>query len=227
MGNPEDPTEMESKPSSTNTSANTGSQYIAEGIDRNGAGGPVGTISAVHITQKVQWREAWVDWTQVIANILVPLAIGIAAFGLYLDNIQGNRDAASRQMELFYSEGLSSAQLTLFKLWRGQDLTVLEGTVSRRFMDEFVRLKIDASEIDRDEIISAVVSLTSYFDRVEICIASGRCDEAELLDQIGSYGRDFFCVYTGQINALRNDRLVNYLGVGLQNFAKRAGGCEG
>jgi hypothetical protein len=176
-------------------------------------------------TEKVQRREKLRDWTQIFANILVPIAIAVAAGGLYLDNLQRGRDTASRQIELLYSEGLSASQVTLFNLWRGQDMSVLENAVSRTFVDQFVSRKIDASDIDKNEIISAIVSLTSYFDRVEICVSSGRCDEAEIVTQIGTYGRDFHCFYAGQINALRNQSLINYLGEGLRDFAERSGGC--
>jgi hypothetical protein len=185
---------------------------------------PDNLVTIPHV-ERVQRREKLRDWTQIFANILVPIAIAVAAGGLYLDNLQRGRDTASRQIELLYSEGLSASQVTLFNLWRGQDMSVLENAVSRTFVDQFVSRKIDASGIEKNEVISAIVSLTSYFDRVEICVASGRCDEAEIVTQIGTYGRDFHCFYAGQISALRNQSLINYLGEGLRNFAERSGGC--
>ncbi|WP_298857614.1 hypothetical protein [uncultured Sulfitobacter sp.] len=104
---------------------------------------------------------------QIFANIMVPIAIIVAAFGLYLDDVQRGQDAASRQIELLNSEGLSASQVTLSNLWHGQDMSVLENAVPKRLVVEFVTRRIEASKIDRNEITSAIVSIASYFDRVE------------------------------------------------------------
>lgn len=183
-------------------------------------------IVTIRRTRNIRRRKALVDWTQISANILVPLAIIVAATGLYFDRVQSNRDASSRHIELFYSESLTFAQLTLFKLWQGQDLSILRNALSRKFVNQFVSRRIEASGIERDAVNSSIISITSYFDSAEVCIASGRCDESELLNHVGAYGRDFFCFYAGQIQELQNVNLINYLGDGLQEFAGRAGGCH-
>ena len=61
----------------------------------------------------------------------------------------------------------------------------------------------------------------------ESCIVSQRCDESEVIDQLGRHGRDFCCVYAGQIDRLKEKTLIVYLGDGLARFAARFGGCGG
>lgn len=172
-----------------------------------------------------QSREFWVSWTTVVANILLPVSILIAGWGLWEQNRQDKLDAASDTINLFFSDGLVAAQTTLFSLWTQKDLTVLKTPQSRNFVDAFVERTIHTSNLDRAQITNAIVSVTSYFDRADACIASGRCDEQEVLNQIGLYGRDFHCTYSGQIGTLRDETLVLYLGKGLERLAQRAGGC--
>lgn len=174
----------------------------------------------------VRFREACLCWTQVAANILVPVTIGLAGFGLLQNTWQQRSDAAQQQIELFYSENLGKAQQTLLLLLNDTDLMVLNEARSRSFIDAFVERAIDASGVARPEIIAAIVNLASYFDRVEVCVATGRCDEQTVLTQLGPYGRDFHCLYAGQLSALRQESLILQLGEGLEQFAGRSGGCN-
>lgn len=176
-------------------------------------------------TRRVRIREAWVGWTQVLANILVPIALIVAGLSLYEQSAKGRRDASARQIELFYSPDLARAQITLFAIWSDADLTVLRSPKKREFIDAFVERTVATSDVDRDEIITSVAALASYFDRVEACVASESCEEDDLLQQIGGYAQDFFCIYSVEIRKLRDRSLVGSLGHGLENFAKRAGGC--
>jgi hypothetical protein len=177
-------------------------------------------------TTGVQRREFWVGWTQVIANILVPATLCLAAMGFWVDLHRQQRDAATRQVELFYTENLGHAQRVLFSLWDSSDLSVLASAQSRGFIDAFVARTIAAGEQDPREVSAAIVNLASYFDRIEGCIARGQCDEEEVLTQLGDYGRDFHCLYAGQIASLRDHTLILSIGHGLAQFADRAGGCS-
>jgi hypothetical protein len=178
-------------------------------------------------TQRVRRREAWVGWTQVLANIFVPATLLVAAWGFWADIQRQQRDAATRQVELFYSESLGNAQQVLFALWDDTDLSILANAQSRSFIDAFVTRTIEASDQTGREVSAAIVNLASYFDRVEDCIARSNCDEDEMLSQLGDYGRDFHCLYAGQIAMLRTDTLILSVGHGLERFADRAGGCSG
>ena len=178
-------------------------------------------------TARVRFREACVGWTTVIANILVPVTIGFAGYSLLQDSWQEKSNAAQRQIELFYSGNMGEAQRILFALWDDVDLTVLRSPQSRSFIDAFVERAVAASDLDQGEVASAIVNLASYFDRVETCVASGQCDEDEILNQLGQYGRDFHCIYAGQIDALRQGSLILKLGEGLESFSGRMGGCGG
>lgn len=182
-------------------------------------------IITIARTKQVRIREAWVGWTQVLANILVPIALIVAGLNLYEQSKQGRRDASARQIELFYSSELAQAQITLFAIWSDADLTVLRTPQKREVIDAFVERSIIASEVSRNEIVMSVAALASYFDRVEVCIVSQSCDESEILQQVGGYARDFFCIYSVEIKKLREKSLVGNLGVGLESFAQRAGGC--
>lgn len=177
-------------------------------------------------TKRVQTREQLVGWTTIAANLAVPITLGIAAFGLWNQSHQDRSDASARQIELFYSENLGRAQSVLLSLWDGADLAVLRSPQSRQFINLFVEKTIATSPIERKAVVSAIVNLSSYFDRVEACIEAKRCDETELLDQLGQYGRDFFCIYEGQIETIRQDSLLLSLGAGLKQFSIQAGGCE-
>ena len=173
----------------------------------------------------VQLREFLVGWTQVMANSLVPAALLLAALGFWADLRHRHQDAATRQVELFYDENLGHARSVLFSLWDGSDLSVLANAQSRRFIDAFVSRTIAASAQDPREISAAIVNLGSYFDRVDRCIERGLCDVEVVLTQLGDYGRDFYCLYAGQIATLRSNTLVLSVGEGLAHFADRAGGC--
>lgn len=177
-------------------------------------------------TARVRRREAWVGWTQVMANFLVPITLGFAGWAILADNWRAQSTAAQRQIELFYTPGLGEAQRVLFTLWGDVDLTALSGPQSRAFIDAFVEKSIEASDIDRRDVTSAIVNLASYFDRVENCIDRNRCDETEIVSQLGQYGRDFYCIYSGQIADLRQGSLVVSLGQGAERFANRTGGCK-
>ncbi len=176
-------------------------------------------------TRAARRRESWVGWTSVAANILGPIAILVAGLGLWEQTREAKRNAADQQINLLSSQGLANAQQVLFSLWNRQDLSVLEAPLSRQFIDAFVARTIAASNINPEEVTTAIVSLAAYFDRVERCIQRERCDADEVLDQVGHYGRDFHCLYSGQIEALRRERMLGDLGVRLTAFADRAGGC--
>jgi hypothetical protein len=177
-------------------------------------------------TRAARRRENWVGWTSVAANIIGPIAILLAGLGLWEQTREAKRNAAAQQINLLNSQGLANAQKTLFSLWNRQDLSVLENPLSRQFIDAFVTRTIAATDINPEEVITAIVALAAYFDRVERCIQSGRCDVDEVLDQVGHYGRDFHCLYSGQIEALRRERMLGDLGMRLAAFAERAGGCS-
>ncbi|MEM6661651.1 MAG: hypothetical protein AAF666_05675 [Pseudomonadota bacterium] len=182
-------------------------------------------IITIARTRRVRTREAWVGWTQVLANILVPIALIVAGLNLYAQSVQGRLDASARQIELFYSPNLARAQIMLFAIWSDADLTVLRSPQKREFIDALVERSIATSGVNRNEIVMSVAALASYFDRVEACIDLGSCDEDELVQQVGGYARDFFCIYSVEINKIRDKSLVSSLGDGLEKFSQRAGGC--
>ena len=178
-------------------------------------------------TQRVRRRESIVGWSTVFANILVPMSICIAAWSVLEANWREQRDAAQRQIALFYSPGLSEARQSVFDFWNGVDLSVFEVARSRSFIDAFVERTLQASDERKPQVTSAIVSLALYFDQVEICISSGRCEEEDLILQIGQFGRDFYCLFAGAIESQRQERLMVSFGTGLEAFADRAGGCTG
>lgn len=187
----------------------------------------VGTSTVTFIrTKRVQVREAFVDWTQVLANVLVPIGIFLAGYSFFQQSLENRQDASARQIELFYSVNLTNAQITLYDIWTETDLVVLRLPQKRNFIDAFVERAIDASDIDNREITAAIISLASYFDRVEACIASNSCDAKYILAQIGGYGQDFYCIYSNEIKKLREKSLVANLGKGLASFTERSGGCK-
>ena len=89
-------------------------------------------------TRRVRTREAWVGWTQVVANVLVPLALIVAVLNLVEQAREARRDASARQIELFYSEGVAKSQATLFAIWLDQNIEVLRAARRKSFIDEFV-----------------------------------------------------------------------------------------
>jgi len=167
-----------------------------------------------------------VGWTQVFANILLPISILIAGWTLWEQTAQSARAASARQVDQFYSQGLLDAQNTLFRLWSQQDLDVLRTPQSRGFVDAFVERTISTSDQSPGEIRAAILSIASFFDRTETCINSGRCEPEEIIGQVGQYGRDFQCIYAHQIKIYRDELVTPYLGLGLEKFASRLGGCS-
>lgn len=198
---------------------------MTESIE-NDAGAEEADALLIKRTRAARRRENWVGWTSVGANILGPIAILIAGLGLWEQTREAKRNAAADQVNLLNSQGLANAQKTLFSLWTRQDLSVLEAPLTRQFIDAFVARTIVATDINPDEVTTAIVSLAAYFDRVEGCIQTARCDAGEVLDQVGHYGRDFHCLYSGQIAVLRQERMLGDLGMRLAEFAERAGGCS-
>lgn len=176
-------------------------------------------------TARVRRREAIVGWSQVVANVVVPVTLCLAVWGFLQDIQRQKTDAADRQIALFYNESISSARLVLFELWSDVDVSVLNAPRSRDFIDRFVGTVIDAQPETAREVSAAIVSIATYFDRVETCIQRRRCDQEEILAQIGPYGRDFYCLYTGQLVSAREDNLLLSVGQGLRQFADRLGGC--
>ena len=177
-------------------------------------------------SERVQRRESWVGWCSVWANLLVPITILIAAVGFWEQIEQGKREAAARQIDQFYSEGMIEAQTKLFSLWAQQDLDVLRTAQSRTFVDAYVDRTISASDLSQNDVMISILSITSYFDRVEACISDGRCAESDVLTEIGQYGRDFYCIYSGQIESYQRDLVSAKLGDGLAVFAARHRGCD-
>jgi hypothetical protein len=177
-------------------------------------------------TKQVQRREWWVGWSSVWANFLLPITILIAAVGFWEQTKQAKRTAAAHQIDQFYAEGMIEAQTKLFSLWTQQDLDVLRIARSRAFVDAYVDRTIGASGLSEDEVMISILSITSYFDRVEACIKDGRCAERDVLNQIGQFGRDFYCIYSGQIEGHQRELVSARLGDGLANFAARLDGCD-
>lgn len=177
-------------------------------------------------TQRVRRREAIVGWSTVFANILVAASVFIAAWSILDANRREQRDAAHRQISLFYAPSLGEARQVVFDFWNDVDLNVLEIARSRSFIDAFVERSVLASGDKKQEVTSAIVSLGLYFDQVEICISSGRCEKEDLILKIGQFGRDFHCLFSGTIETLRREKLMPSFGAGLQSFAHRAGGCS-
>ncbi|MEM1273904.1 MAG: hypothetical protein AAGF88_08805 [Pseudomonadota bacterium] len=182
-------------------------------------------VITIRRTARVRRREAIVGWTQAVANVVVPITLGLAVWGFLQDLQRQKTNAADRQIELFYNEAISDARLVLFELWSDVDVSILNAPRARSFVDQFVDTVIDAQPENARDISAAIVSIASYFDQVETCIQRQRCDEAELVAQIGPYGRDFYCLYAGQLVLAREDSLLLSVGQGLMQFADRAGGC--
>lgn len=175
--------------------------------------------------EKVQKREAWVGWTQVVANVAVPVTLLAATYSFWQESTSRQMDASGRQIAIFYDEGLSNSRQVLFDLWTEENLAVFAEPRDRTFIDETVEAVIEHAAADPRAITSAIVNLASYFDRVEACISNGSCHEGELVSQLGNYGRDFFCLYSGQLDRAREVSLLS-VGYGASEFAARSGGCE-
>ncbi|MEM1155356.1 MAG: hypothetical protein AAGI44_14555 [Pseudomonadota bacterium] len=176
-------------------------------------------------TDGVRRREAFVGWSQVVANIVVPITLVLAVWGFQLDVDRQRVSASDRQVELFHSSSISDARLILFELWSDVDVWVLSEPQTREFIDHFVFTVIEADPDIQRDVNAAIISIASFFDGVETCIQRERCDDEELLAQIGRYGRDFFCLYEGQLVMARDESLLFGVGEGLGQFAERAGGC--
>lgn len=187
---------------------------------------PESEVVTIRRTDRVRRREAIVGWTQVAANVVVPVTIALAAWGLFQDQQRQRVNAADRQVELFYNESISDARVVLFDLWSGVDMRVLGEPRSRSFVDRFVEAVIESQPEQERSVRAAIVSIATYFDRVEACIERDRCDQGEILIQIGPYGRDFYCLYAGQLQSAREESLLLAVGQGLERFTERAGGCE-
>jgi hypothetical protein len=181
---------------------------------------------AVERLSDVQIRETWVGWTQVAANILVPITLLVAVASLFIQTWQTKIDNSNLKIESFYGEGLVAAQTTLFSLWLDEDMSPLDEPQTRHYIDALVDITIERSTVPKRDTVAALVSITTYFDRVEACLVANRCDEKTILNQIGQYGRDFYCLYQGQVDILRNQtRASAQFGSGLAAFAARNGGC--
>ena len=178
------------------------------------------------ITQQNQRRRVWLERTQILANVIVPAAFLITALAFVDQTKQSRRDTTARQIDTFYSEGLSLAQTRLFSVWADKDLSALRDTgLSRKAIDALVEKTIQTSNVERNEISAAIVSLTQFFDRAESCIQVGKCDQQDMMDEIGGYGKDFYCTYVRQVAYISERMLLNDLGDGLRAFAKRSGTC--
>lgn len=171
-------------------------------------------------------RLAWLERTQILANLIVPLAFLITAVAYFEQTRENHRDATERQIELFHNEGLALAQSRLFSLWVDKNLSSLrDQRLPRKTIDSLVERTIRTSEISRADISAAIVSLALFFDRAEACMQSGRCDEDYMTNEIGRYGHDFYCTYLGEISRISNASLLSGMGSGLKLFAERTGSC--
>jgi hypothetical protein len=187
---------------------------------------PVSETITVTRTVNVQRREAWMGWTQVVANLVIVIGLGTTAIAFALQSRAEQRNAASRQIETFYSRDLATAQVTLFQLWADEDLSVFRDfPLPRSSVDTLVEKVISTNEQARSDILSSILVLTSYFDRVQSCVELERCDGTEVDTQLGSYARNFHCTYSGEIAKLSHRLLFASLGIGLRAFSDRMGGC--
>lgn len=179
----------------------------------------------VRKTRNVARRKALLDWTQIATNILLPVTILITVYGLYWQNQIERKSASQRQVEIFYSSELMSAQSVLFSLWTEADPSALDEPLPRDVVDQFVETSIGMSSMNRASVDTAIIALTTFFDRTQACIESVRCDEAELQIQLGVYARDLHCLYVGQINRIGSRFGASRLGDGLKSFVTKNGGC--
>lgn len=176
--------------------------------------------------QAMRRRHALVDWSQLFANLLVIVAIGLAVATYSWEKGLEKRERSADRVALLYSEQLSEARATLFRLWLGQDLAPLGGGLPREVIDALVEKTIAASGIEEAKIADAIVSLANYLDGLEACIAANRCDAEEIEGSLGGYARNFHCLYKSEIVRLRDQLVLPSLGRQLAVMVERTGGCS-
>lgn len=171
--------------------------------------------------------EAWLKVTQILANIVITVGLITTGFAFLQNHWSEQRATTSRYIEALHSAELSSAQLVLFQLWSDQNLIAFENfALPRKTIDTLVEKAIARNPETRNSVRASIFTMTSYFDRLESCAQLRRCERSEIDQQIGSYGRNFYCTYQGEIMKLRSQLLFKSLGARLAEFAERMGGCE-
>ena len=170
-------------------------------------------------------RGRILELSQIAANVVIVVTLFATAWTLIEQSGQARRDATSSRIEAFYSSEISHAQTVLFTIWSLKDLSVFESGLPRRAIDAIVDKTIETSEVGGPAVDAAIVALTNYFDRVEMCLSSRRCDSEEIRSELGTYGQNFFCLYRGRIARYQTRLMSSTLGNGLEKFAIRMGGC--
>ncbi|GGL74283.1 hypothetical protein [Wenxinia marina] len=178
-----------------------------------------------------QWHgsrtDRWVAATQIVANLGVIAALVLAGLTLEQDRRFVRGAASDELVATFHGDRLAEARGILFELWAGRDLSALAQTdLPRSTVDALVSRMIRTATVDRTAVLRAIADIASFFDGLEACLASGRCDDVELSRRLGGYALDFECIYRGQIEEMRTRMLLADLGRGLQEFAAIQGSCD-
>lgn len=177
-------------------------------------------------TRKVGWlpRTA-LEQTQLIANFCVIAALVFTAITFWNQQREARRSEAAQMVSKLHSERLAGARSILFRLWADKDLTAFDTGIPASFKEALVRKTIQSSDLAEPDIIEAIVSITNFYDEVEICVTKVRCEGLEVDESLGRYGQSFYCLYRSEIDVLRTRLALPNLGEGLEALVGRQGGC--
>jgi hypothetical protein len=128
--------------------------------------------------------------------------------GIFLLIYQLSNDASYKKSErslAFVNEYIGGAiagyRVALLKPWmeRGEELEIIRraGGARREDVQAFVEFALTAHDAQHpeDRVKLAVHELGSFFDRVELCVASSVCDPKVIHDYFRAPATQFHCLY--------------------------------
>lgn len=176
-------------------------------------------LVTIQRTEVFRRLETWSHRTQILANILVIGGLIIAGLTYWSDRGDRRTEAATTEVEVFRSQELGEARSVLLSLWRERDLSSLQQQLGRDQLNTLVAGMFESDREDNGSAFAALISITDYFDRVHICVESGRCDANVIKRQLEPYARSFQCLYGEEIEGVRERLLLTSLGNGLGKLA--------
>ncbi|OOY16614.1 hypothetical protein BMI85_05960 [Thioclava sp. DLFJ4-1] len=132
-------------------------------------------------------------------------------------------EMVARFSDLEYA-GSARRELAQF-WWQNSDalakVTAIKGGIPPAQRQKFLDLLFQKRPpVKRQEQFAAVSEMANFFDQVELCIATKRCDAQIATDYFCGYAANFADLYQGPLTQVRETFGTSGLGTGLQHFVE-------
>ena len=155
---------------------------------------------------------------EVISALVVSVSVVIAVMA-YLNETDKQRRQFTMELALQYFAGdLQDAKDQLFYKIQEVQTRAAPAVLGASDLRVFIAKSSDPSQREEQDLSSALLAVSSFFNSAQRCVDAGLCDEALMRRLIGEDATSIQCIFSGYLDQMAALSNVKGLSSGLRFF---------